>query len=373
VNRMKGEDGLARARPAEFRPGFLNWAVDEIDRLQGKAAAEDAPDARRDLQNRADALLAVARAYGEWLQRAADLAAESRRGVTARAGGLSRILLTTDGSEGARQAERLLALLPLAPEACVRLLVVADASDWTMPEWFKEIQRTWGERTVEEAASRLHEAGIAPAQELRSGDAAREIVEAAKEAAAELVLLGGDGESGHAGFPIGRVARNVARHAPCPVIVARSAPDALRRILLAVDESEHSRRCVELLTRFPLPDGVEIHAVSVVRRYDPFPGLVPDDPTGFRQEVKAERDRRRRSTERLLERAARPLAASGRPATTEVRVGDPATEILAAAMERGSDLIAAGARGVSLIEGLRMGSVADRLLAAAPCSVLIVR
>ena len=42
-------------------------------------------------------------------------------------------------------------------------------------------------------------------------------------------------------------------------------------------------------------------------------------------------------------------------------MGDPATEILALAEERQADLILAGARGASFVEGLLMGSVADRL------------
>jgi nucleotide-binding universal stress UspA family protein len=56
----------------------------------------------------------------------------------------------------------------------------------------------------------------------------------------------------------------------------------------------------------------------------------------------------------------------------ELLTGDPATEILRVAEERNADLVVAGARGVSLIERLLVGSVADRLLKEAPCSVLIV-
>jgi nucleotide-binding universal stress UspA family protein len=53
-------------------------------------------------------------------------------------------------------------------------------------------------------------------------------------------------------------------------------------------------------------------------------------------------------------------------------VGDPADEILRLAEEREADLIVAGARGVSFLERLLVGSVADRLLKYADCSVLIV-
>ena len=52
--------------------------------------------------------------------------------------------------------------------------------------------------------------------------------------------------------------------------------------------------------------------------------------------------------------------------------GDPAGEVLRLAQTRGADLVIAGARGVSMIEGLLVGSVADRLLRKMPCSVLLV-
>jgi nucleotide-binding universal stress UspA family protein len=75
----------------------------------------------------------------------------------------------------------------------------------------------------------------------------------------------------------------------------------------------------------------------------------------------------------LVESACDQLAAAGKVASSEVKEGDPATEILAAAEDQGADLIIAGARGHSFIEGLLVGSVADRLLKRASCSVLLVR
>jgi nucleotide-binding universal stress UspA family protein len=74
----------------------------------------------------------------------------------------------------------------------------------------------------------------------------------------------------------------------------------------------------------------------------------------------------------LTAAAAEQLAVQGRATQTEVREGDPATEILRLAEECRADLIIAGARGASLIQGLFVGSVADRLLQQARCSLLIV-
>jgi nucleotide-binding universal stress UspA family protein len=74
----------------------------------------------------------------------------------------------------------------------------------------------------------------------------------------------------------------------------------------------------------------------------------------------------------LLAAAQAELAKGARPSRVELREGDPTTEILRLAEERNADLVVAGARGISWIEGLILGSVADRLLKEALCSVLIV-
>ena len=67
------------------------------------------------------------------------------------------------------------------------------------------------------------------------------------------------------------------------------------------------------------------------------------------------------------------LADVGIPTTPHVRSGDPASEILDAAQERGADLIVTGSRGLGGLESLLLGSVARNVLTHARCSVLIVR
>jgi nucleotide-binding universal stress UspA family protein len=57
----------------------------------------------------------------------------------------------------------------------------------------------------------------------------------------------------------------------------------------------------------------------------------------------------------------------------EYRVGDPATAILDGAEAWDVDLIVMGARGRSAIARFLLGSVADRVIHHAPCSVLIAR
>ena len=56
--------------------------------------------------------------------------------------------------------------------------------------------------------------------------------------------------------------------------------------------------------------------------------------------------------------------------TTEVRTGHSAREILAAARERGIDLIVMGTHGRTGLAHVVMGSVAERVVRLAPCPVL---
>jgi nucleotide-binding universal stress UspA family protein len=67
------------------------------------------------------------------------------------------------------------------------------------------------------------------------------------------------------------------------------------------------------------------------------------------------------------------LAAAGHKAKGVILEGDPASQILAYSELRGQDLIVAGSRGLSAIEGWWWGSVSRKLVHYAHSSVLFVR
>jgi nucleotide-binding universal stress UspA family protein len=66
-------------------------------------------------------------------------------------------------------------------------------------------------------------------------------------------------------------------------------------------------------------------------------------------------------------------AVLGRPVRTEVVPGDPATELLRLARERPFDLVVLGSHGRKGFSRLVLGSVAERVVRHAPCTVLVVR
>lgn len=282
---------------------------------------------------------------------------------------MKRILLGTDGSHDAMDAATFLGQLPLAPGTQVRVVCVVDSfvegiAGPTVTERAQAI--------VEEAAAVVRRPGVEVSWDLRQGDADHQLLLDAEAFAADLIVVGSRGLTGLPDFVLGSVARSVVHHAHCPVLVAQPVRHELRHVLLAHDGSAHAERALEFATNLPLPAPAEVSLVHVVR-----PLQFVSDISGltnyhFYEALEAAEAERWAQGETIVRAAADRLEAAGRRSTTEVLEGDPATRILEAAEAREADLIVAGARGTSLIERLVIGSVTDRLLKKAPCSLLIV-
>lgn len=84
----------------------------------------------------------------------------------------------------------------------------------------------------------------------------------------------------------------------------------------------------------------------------------------------AEAEQLRRHVGRLVEEA--DALAPGH-VHGETRVGDPASEVLRFVREGNFDLVAMGTHGRKGLKRLVLGSVAERVVREAPCSVLVVR
>lgn len=300
-----------------------------------------------------------------------------------------RILVATDGSPCAAQAQELLARFGFP--AGTRIEVIAVAANpfvaagiygdpgfarWQVNQELLEAERQFLTRVVRDAMVRLSAAGWDVASQVRVGNAGHEILAAAQRLPANLILVGTRGRTGLDRLLLGSTAGTVARSALCPVLIARALRGELSRVVLAIDGSVHAERASELVARLPLPELAEIRVVHVLRPYHPFAERLEALPGGrehFGSRVEAARKRQQQLATELVEVACRKLVSAGKRATSVTATGDPAHEIAALAESEGADLIAVGARGVSPISGLLLGSVADRLLHHAPCSLLLAR
>jgi nucleotide-binding universal stress UspA family protein len=284
-----------------------------------------------------------------------------------------KVLFATDGSEEAQAASALLELMPFPPGSEFQVLTVTAGAEWTLPEWFVAGEHNWGKSVAENAAQRLAREGVRTTPHTRSGSTSYEIIQAAEELDVDLIALGSKGLTGMAGFFLGSVARNVAKHARRSVLVARHPRHDLQHVLLAVDESEHAAAAARFTAGMPLPEGSEVEVVSVLRPIQQYAMVAPEFMVQYDEAMRAAREQEREELGKHVQQIAERLTAHHKRAEPVVLEGDPADQILRRAGETEADLLIAGARGVSLIEGLLVGSVADRLLNEAKCSVLLVR
>ena len=91
------------------------------------------------------------------------------------------------------------------------------------------------------------------------------------------------------------------------------------------------------------------------------------------EDLASEIERSRQAAQHFLEEHVRETVDLPVPVESQVVQGAPVPAILRVARERGADLIALGTHGRSGMSHLMLGSVAERILAEAPCPVLTVR
>jgi nucleotide-binding universal stress UspA family protein len=296
-----------------------------------------------------------------------------------------KILLATDGSEESENAQQFVAALPLPQGSEIRVISVVSEpilpggpygeppfANWEALAQIHDAEREYATHVLERASAALAREGVRVTTAHPNGHPPHQIIEAAEEFGADLVVLGATGLTGLSEFLIGSVAHSVARHCGRPVAVARAPRGQLRQVVLAVDGSEHSARAVEFAAGFPLPPECTIVVAHVTRPHHPRPAVLSVDPQGFIDAIFHVQRQRAETAEQMVAEAQSRLQAAGRQADTAAREGDPSDQILKLAAERGADVIIAGARGVSGVKGLVVGSVADRLVKNEPVTVILV-
>lgn len=272
-----------------------------------------------------------------------------------------RFLLATDGSAQSLAAADFLAQLPLGPESLVLVLYVepgsGDATDDVL-----------GRTTTRLAASRA-------VVETRSlpGTAAQEILKTAEEERSELLLMGCSGVSAVERFFLGTVTERVMRHAPCPVLVARPCGQPLKEIVVGVDSSSSSQRALDWLVGLPLPSDAEVRLVTAVPNLEEAIRVHMMLPVDLQEGDATLDERLRHKAQELLAGAAQRLAPTGHRVVSEVRSGDAAVALLDVAEAEGAHLTVIGSHGSGAVERFLLGSVSEKVLRHAHCSVLVVR
>jgi nucleotide-binding universal stress UspA family protein len=186
---------------------------------------------------------------------------------------------------------------------------------------------------------------------------------AARAKTADIVVVG---SSALDAFRAGPIAKRVARKALSDALIVRRQPRVpYRRIVAAVDFSEASKVAVNrAVEEFPDADLTVLY--SLPARFDP----ILADAGLFNEEVEASRDARLAAAKERMEGFISEWDAELRTMITD---GPPLETIDEVARRRSADLLVVGNRGATATRMVLLGTVAEGLVGAAPCDVLVAR
>lgn len=256
------------------------------------------------------------------------------------------VLCAVDGSRGSAEAVRQ-AIALSGPGASLSFIAVYHAIGTGLAAQ-ADLSEQRARDALEDAALLARQAGVRASTELRAGARASDVLldEGAKH---DLLVIGCYGGSRIGGIMLGNVATRIAHHSDRPLLVARRTVDGSdfpQGILLATDGSAGSWAAARVAAQVAKARRSELRVAHV--------------PTG------AHPERRREVVKQLamIERA------TGDAAEVSETPGQPAERIAEAARAHLSSLIVIGRRGLKGLKAL--GSVSERVVHRAPCSVLVV-
>ena len=139
-----------------------------------------------------------------------------------------------------------------------------------------------------------------------------------------------------------------------------------RRILVPVDFSDSSARALRDAAKKAAESGGSLIVVHVVPSDHGWLGIGRDELREL------DRSLQRQAADQLCTFVDENVGDSV-AAELEIRVGQPAQEIIAAARESKSDCILLSTRGLTGLDRILIGSVADRVARLAPCAVVLLR
>ena len=255
-------------------------------------------------------------------------------------------------------------------------MVVGLVETELAPDLMRE-RVAWCEEQLRQQIARL---GIGPSEldnaelpeaRVLAGSPHFVLIEAARAAGADLIVVGATGSGPFAAELLGSTADRVLRKATCPVLVVRGEPRVPpRRVLAPVDLSPLSAdsfRCgMQLLAQLANSGEIEVRAVFALSFLE---------MAAQRQEAAGDLPLAliERQSAGELER----FLAENRPEAplrveTAVLSGEARFEILHELSEQPYDLVMLGTHGRGGLDRMVLGSVAATVARKAPCSVLMV-
>lgn len=293
---------------------------------------------------------------------------------------VDHILLPTDFSPAAEHALQWAVHFAQQHDATLHLLHVVAQFD---ADWFEADDASTTVGHVQAQAQRDAEEGlqcIAPDPErtgvqttsvIRYGvDPAASILAVAREVDADLIVTGTHGREGLAHVILGSVAEKVVREARRPVLtVGAEAPDqpSIQRVLAPIDFSDASKAALGLAKQVASANEALLDLLFVAEERT----MPMFSDTGIPRLSRIKMDPE--IVNNAVEGLEQLNASMGGPdvsAQGHVAEGTVPDQILQFVKTHDVDLVVMATRGLSGLNRFLLGSVAERVVRAAPCPVL---
>jgi nucleotide-binding universal stress UspA family protein len=285
-----------------------------------------------------------------------------------------KILVGTDFSASAERALDTALALAAPTLAEVHLIhalemIAAPPSPYTVaiPEDVIRAAREGGRRKLDAAQRKVEARGLATSAVLGDVPAAPAIAARARELGADLVVVGSHGHTGVKRFLLGSVAEHTVKESTIPVLTVRGEgrAEAPRTIVVGTDFSARAERAVAIAAEWARAFGAQLHLVHAIPFVPPL--FAPYDVTVPGTLI----DESYVAAGKKLAAIAEQLA--GVDAHVSVLSAAPHDALDTIAKHLHADLIVTGSRDLRGVKHALLGSVAERTLRHAPCSVLTVK
>lgn len=296
-------------------------------------------------------------------------------------GDLMRIIFATDGSACSQEALQELKRMvcPVGTEIKVATAVdlwhpLSPLPDVQLREYRKANDIV---QTAARELSKAHPTAEVTASVL-DGYVLDALIKLCRNWLADLLIVGSHGRKGIKRFFLGSVSRGVLLHAPCAVRIVKqkaavTTQRAHRNVLIALDESEHSKHLIDHVLSLPWEENTRFACIHVEESLGP--GLFLDDDTLAVDHIVDSFNEVVRKHQMWVNSVADAINAKyqQKVAHGQVLLGDPIERILEYSVEWPADLIMVGSHGKQDFEKLILGSVSEEVAKSARCSIEVTK
>ena len=286
---------------------------------------------------------------------------------------LSSIVVASDGSADARLAEVATADLAVRTGAAVHAVhawhvpaaAVTGYTGYVPTPELEGLLERGGTEILGDVVSRLEASGTpSVTPHLRGGPAGEQILAAAAQVNASLIVLGSRGLGPVRRLVMGSVSEHVVHHGHWPALVMRGdQPWPPTRVVVGDDGSPEAMAASRMAADIARSLTAEVTVVHVIPHLGDSvlsaPGLSVDTLLA--------------AASREVEERAAPLEALlGRAPGVQVVIDEPAAGLISVAETGRPTLVAVGTRGAGAVNRMLIGSVSTKVLRASVAPVLVV-